>query len=433
MGALDNLFGLRRLLVGGTPVLDAAGRELFAQTFNLLGGWTVAAGVDAAGKATLELTPPAGGAGGSADWKDSVRVATTAALAASTRVGAVRTANANGALPSIDGVALAVNDDLLDKDHATQPDRGIWRVTALGSGAAPWVLTRRSDFDASAEVTGGLRIPVIAGTANGGKVWKLDTVDPIVLNTTSLAFSVDSGAVAPGGAPVNVTKAAAAAGAAASYSRSDHKHDVTTAAPDVVNLSGLTASEGSSTSLARADHTHSLTGRVPFANFVAASAADKVVGSDAAGNFKELGLSGGVERSGTSIQLSSQLPARGTENVIVDLYPSTQAQGTVATAASVTSDVAISTGKRYSIVADVWVDDGAGGSVLYTKTLRIKAHQTGGAAVIATNDTVDDNGGSGFTWLATISTTNVRFTLANTSGSTRSYNILIGFISADKP
>lgn len=139
-----------------------------------------------------------GGVSASVDWKDSVRVATTGPLPASTRIGNVRTANANGALPSVDAVSLAAGEALLDKDHATGADRGVWEVTSLGSGGAPWVLTRRADCDSSSDVTGGLRVPVVVGT-NGGKVFKLDTADPITLNTTALTFSQDSGAGASAG------------------------------------------------------------------------------------------------------------------------------------------------------------------------------------------------------------------------------------------
>lgn len=135
----------------------------------------------------------------------------------------------------------------------------------------------------------------------------------------------------------------------------------------------------------------------------------------------------------TVLQVQSQLGARGTENVVVDLYPSTQAQGTLATAASVNFDVAIAAGKRYKITADVWVDDGAGGACLFSKAVAVVAHQTGGAVVLITNDTMHDNAGAGFTFVATNSGTNVRFTLSNTSGSTRSYNLIRGFVSLDKP
>jgi hypothetical protein len=133
------------------------------------------------------------------DWKDSVRLATTTALPASTRTSNVRTANANGALPNIDGVAPAVNDRILDKDHGTGADRGIWVVTSLGSGGTPWVLTRAGDADVDAEVTSGLRVSITAGTLHAGKVFYLNTADPITLNTTALTFAEDSQSVAADG------------------------------------------------------------------------------------------------------------------------------------------------------------------------------------------------------------------------------------------
>jgi hypothetical protein len=61
-----------------------------------------------------------------------------------------------------------------------------------------------------------------------------------------------------GGAPVDVTKAAAAAGASTAYARADHKHDITTAAPGSVTLTSITATEGTATTLARSDHGHSI-------------------------------------------------------------------------------------------------------------------------------------------------------------------------------
>lgn len=134
------------------------------------------------------------GGGGSLDWKDSVRFATTTALSASTRVSNTRTANANGTFPTVDGVTPAVGDRFLDKDHATGADRGLWQVVNLGSVSTPWVIVRTGDADSSSEVTGGCRIPVVEGSANGGKTFKLDTADPITLNTTALSFSLDTAA-----------------------------------------------------------------------------------------------------------------------------------------------------------------------------------------------------------------------------------------------
>lgn len=55
-------------------------------------------------------------------------------------------------------------------------------------------------------------------------------------------------------APVDVTKAAANAGAATESAKQDHKHDVSTAA--AVELTDSTNAEGAATSLARSNHTH---------------------------------------------------------------------------------------------------------------------------------------------------------------------------------
>jgi hypothetical protein len=53
-----------------------------------------------------------------------------------------------------------------------------------------------------------------------------------------------------------VTKAANATGSATTFARSDHKHDVTTAATASI---GSANAEGSATSLARSDHNHQVT------------------------------------------------------------------------------------------------------------------------------------------------------------------------------
>ncbi len=136
---------------------------------------------------------------GLSDPKDAVRVATTAALSACTYdngtggVGATLTADANGALPSIDGVALSVADRLLVKDQAAGLQNGIYVVTDLGDGSNPWILTRSEDANNSgsdsAAVTQGMFVPVAQGTANGALGYMLTTPNSITLGTTSLTFS----------------------------------------------------------------------------------------------------------------------------------------------------------------------------------------------------------------------------------------------------
>lgn len=108
------------------------------------------------------------------DWKDSVRVATTAA-------GTLATSFANG--QSVDGVALVTGDRILIKNQASGSENGIYTVNASG---AP---TRATDADASSEVTSGLTVAVAEGTSNADTVWILTTNDPITLNTTALTFA----------------------------------------------------------------------------------------------------------------------------------------------------------------------------------------------------------------------------------------------------
>lgn len=134
-------------------------------------------------------------------WKQPVRASTTAPLPANTYdngtagVGATLTATANGALPAQDGVTLVVNDRILVKDEAAPEDNGIYVVTAVGDGSNPYILTRATDADTSAEV---LQAAVFTeeGTLNGDSAW-VDTTDaPITMGTTGLVFVKFSSTVA---------------------------------------------------------------------------------------------------------------------------------------------------------------------------------------------------------------------------------------------
>jgi len=123
------------------------------------------------------------------DVKDSVRLLAATALAAYTRVGNVLTENVNGALANIDGVAPALNDRILLTAGASNVDNGIYVVTSLGGAGAPWVLTRSSDANTSAEVMSGMFTFTSEGTTYAGSGWILTTPNPITLNTTGLTFT----------------------------------------------------------------------------------------------------------------------------------------------------------------------------------------------------------------------------------------------------
>lgn len=113
------------------------------------------------------------------DVKQSVRVATTAALTLSSDLE-------NG--DTVDGVTLATGDRVLVKNQDTASENGIYVVKASG---AP---DRATDADSSAEVTAGMFTFVAEGTVNGDSGWVLTTNDTITLGTTGLVFAQFSGA-----------------------------------------------------------------------------------------------------------------------------------------------------------------------------------------------------------------------------------------------
>jgi len=121
--------------------------------------------------------------------KTAWRVATTAALPANTRVLNVLTANAVGALPAIDGIALSVADRVLVKNEGFGENNGSYVVTSLGSGGTPWVLTRSTDLDTSAEMLRGIFAIVTDGNTNAGLHFRLVTNGVITLNVTPLSFT----------------------------------------------------------------------------------------------------------------------------------------------------------------------------------------------------------------------------------------------------
>lgn len=110
------------------------------------------------------------------DWKERVRVATTAN-------GALATAYENG--DTVDGVVLATGDRILLKDQTTGTENGIYVVNATG---AP---TRATDADTSAKIDSAI-VGVESGTVNADKIFQLVTDNP-TLGSTSLTFTQFTG------------------------------------------------------------------------------------------------------------------------------------------------------------------------------------------------------------------------------------------------
>lgn len=187
-------------LPGYKTVVDAIGNVLpERKTLKLIGTGFSVTDNPATGETELEFN-----SAGIVDWKSAARVVVTSALPAYTRLGNVITANANGALPSQDGVALALNDRL-GLAIGTHADNGLWTVTDLGSAGTPFVLTRATDADSSAEVTAGMAFGVTEGTVSAGTFWILVTADPITLNTTPLTFTKLTG-IGAGSSPDQILK-----------------------------------------------------------------------------------------------------------------------------------------------------------------------------------------------------------------------------------
>ena len=145
---------------------------------------------DAATKAYVDAVKQA------LDIKDSVRVATQANFTASYDNSAgTLTATATGAL-TIDSVALSQGDRVLVQNQTSQVENGIYEVTTVGAAdpAASAVLTRSSDANINAEVTGGLFVFVEEGSDGDNGFVLTNVTGEATLGTSNLVFTQFSGA-----------------------------------------------------------------------------------------------------------------------------------------------------------------------------------------------------------------------------------------------
>ena len=128
------------------------------------------------------------------DIKESVLVATTSNISGTYNNGSgTITAGSNGAF-SVDGQTPSQGARVLVKDQSAAAENGIYTLTTVGSGGAPFILTRADDADESANLTGGTFVFVETGTANGENGFVFTHDGAPTLGTTALNVSQFSGA-----------------------------------------------------------------------------------------------------------------------------------------------------------------------------------------------------------------------------------------------
>jgi hypothetical protein len=174
----------------GDLVLDPNGSgDIDVNTSKIVNVTDPTANQDAATKAYVDSVA------NGLDVKDSVKVATAAALAAVTynNGAGTLTADANGAL-TVDGVTMAVDDRILVKDQASAVQNGIYKVTATGGASAVFVLTRTPDADTAAELTGGTFFFAEEGTANADNGYVATHNGTPTFGSTNITFAQFSGA-----------------------------------------------------------------------------------------------------------------------------------------------------------------------------------------------------------------------------------------------
>ena len=129
------------------------------------------------------------------DVKDSVSCATTADVSSWTynNSAGTLTAAGNGAV-SLDSVALTLNMRVLVKNQDPATENGIYYVSTAGAGGATLVLTRATDANTGAELSGGTFVFVEQGTVAAENGYVFTHNDDANFGTTTLTVSQFSGA-----------------------------------------------------------------------------------------------------------------------------------------------------------------------------------------------------------------------------------------------
>ena len=129
------------------------------------------------------------------DVKGSVVVASVGNVAGTYNNGAgTITAAGNGAIGAIDGITLAQHDRVLLKDQTNNAHNGIYKVTTVGDGSNPYVLTRTDDFDSTSNITPNSFVFIEKGTVNDNRGYVMTADGTITIGSTNLTWTQFSGA-----------------------------------------------------------------------------------------------------------------------------------------------------------------------------------------------------------------------------------------------
>jgi len=110
--------------------------------------------------------------------------------------GATLTKASNGAIGTIDSATVTVGDRILLRAQTDPVENGIYTITAVGSGSAPWVVTRATDADndPSAELTGGSFCLVTGGATYANAGFVVTNVGTVVIGTDDISYEQFSAA-----------------------------------------------------------------------------------------------------------------------------------------------------------------------------------------------------------------------------------------------
>ncbi|TIR46025.1 MAG: hypothetical protein E5X28_13800, partial [Mesorhizobium sp.] len=94
---------------------------------------------------------------------------------------------------TVDGVAANLNDVILVKNQASSFQNGIYTVTATGSAGAPFVLTRATYYNLSADIDLGDQTFVTGGATQGATTWTQNAKENPVIGTDPITFAQTAG------------------------------------------------------------------------------------------------------------------------------------------------------------------------------------------------------------------------------------------------